>query len=154
LYRAAGLHKEEILALCGMIYRETVEGEPPILGPYDSQAEIATCRPLMNLMTGNDTSSVAALPSLARGLAIQESGTVPVDSPANWLSDQEYVGNGMITPHKKSIYRELIDGERASTPGQQDPPSDSAGDREPQDRRIRPTATHDRSRPLPQEFRL
>jgi hypothetical protein len=27
----------------------------------------------------------------------------------NWMGDQGYVGNGMITPYKKTIYRELID---------------------------------------------
>jgi hypothetical protein len=39
MYLTTGLHKDEILDLCEMIYRETVESErawPPILGLYKS----------------------------------------------------------------------------------------------------------------------
>jgi DDE superfamily endonuclease/Helix-turn-helix of DDE superfamily endonuclease len=42
----------------------------------------------------------------------RESGALPVSSPGNWVGDKGYVGNGMITPYKKPIFRELIGWEK------------------------------------------
>lgn len=42
---------------------------------------------------------------------LNESGVL-MDTPANWLGDKGYVGNGMITPIKKPAHRELLDWEQ------------------------------------------
>ena len=44
---------------------------------------------------------------------LRESGVVPDDAAQNWTGDKGYVGNGMDTPFKKPIYRDLLDWEEA-----------------------------------------
>jgi hypothetical protein len=41
-----------------------------------------------------------------------ESGALPDDAAHNWVGDKGYVGNDMATPHKKPIYRDLVDWEK------------------------------------------
>ena len=43
---------------------------------------------------------------------LRESGALPTDTPHNWMGDKGYVGNGMITPRKKPIARDLLDWEK------------------------------------------
>jgi DDE superfamily endonuclease len=43
---------------------------------------------------------------------LRESGALPTDTPHNWMGDKGYVGNGMITPRKKPIGRDLLDWEK------------------------------------------
>ncbi len=197
MYHTTGLHKDEILDLCEMIHRETVEGErewPPILGLYNSlvvtltymrrnrvQAEIAetydvsqstisraisAITPLLEKLltpyvptadelddqkqyivdgtllpcwswaghpdlysgkhktTGMNVQIVSTLDGELAWISdpvfgcrhdthcLRESGALPIDSPDNWVGDKGYDGNGMITPYKKPIYRDLIDWEK------------------------------------------
>ena len=42
---------------------------------------------------------------------LNESGVLLTLDPGNWLGDRGYVGNSMITPIKKPIYRDLLDWE-------------------------------------------
>jgi hypothetical protein len=43
---------------------------------------------------------------------LRESGALPADAPENWVGDKGYVGNDMITPYKKPLYRDLVDWEK------------------------------------------
>lgn len=43
---------------------------------------------------------------------LNESGALLTLAPGNWLGDKGYVGNNMITPIKKPIYRDLLDWEK------------------------------------------
>ena len=43
---------------------------------------------------------------------LKESGVLLTLDPGSWLGDKGYVGNSMITPIKKPIYRDLLDWER------------------------------------------
>ena len=43
---------------------------------------------------------------------LRESGALPTDTPHNWTGDKGYVGNGMITPRKKPVGRDLLDWEK------------------------------------------
>jgi hypothetical protein len=43
---------------------------------------------------------------------LRESAALPDDAAHNWVGDKGYVGNDMATPHKKPIYRDLVDWER------------------------------------------
>jgi hypothetical protein len=42
---------------------------------------------------------------------LNESGVLLALDPRNWLGDKGYVGNNMMTPIKKPIYRDLLDWE-------------------------------------------
>jgi hypothetical protein len=42
---------------------------------------------------------------------LSESGVL-ADEPRNWMGDKGYAGNGMLTPIKKPVYRDLVDGEK------------------------------------------
>jgi hypothetical protein len=43
---------------------------------------------------------------------INESGVLLTLDPGSWLGDKGYIGNSMITPIKKPIYRDLLDWEK------------------------------------------
>ena len=43
---------------------------------------------------------------------LNESGALLTLHPGNWLGDKGYVGNNMITPIKKPIYRDLLEWEK------------------------------------------
>ena len=43
---------------------------------------------------------------------LNQSGVLLTLDPGNWLGDKGYVGNKMITPIKKPIYRDLLDWEK------------------------------------------
>jgi hypothetical protein len=43
---------------------------------------------------------------------LKESGVLLTLDPGNWFGDKGYVGNSMITPIKKPIYRDLLDWEK------------------------------------------
>jgi hypothetical protein len=43
---------------------------------------------------------------------LRESGALPAEATDNWIGDKGYVGNGMITPYKKPLCRNLADREK------------------------------------------
>jgi hypothetical protein len=43
---------------------------------------------------------------------LRESGVLLSHGAENWMGDKGYVGNGMLTPIKKPIYRDLLDWEK------------------------------------------
>ncbi len=43
---------------------------------------------------------------------LRESGVLFSHGAENWIGDKGYVGNGMLTPIKKPIYRDLLDWEK------------------------------------------
>jgi hypothetical protein len=43
---------------------------------------------------------------------LRESGALSEDAAQNWTGDKGYVGNGMDTPYKKPLYRDLLDWEK------------------------------------------
>ena len=43
---------------------------------------------------------------------LKESGVLSELDPRNWMGDKGYVGNNMVTPIKKPIYRDLLDWEK------------------------------------------
>ena len=43
---------------------------------------------------------------------LSESGVIVTLDPRNWVGDKGYVGNGMITPIKKPVGRDLLDWEK------------------------------------------
>jgi hypothetical protein len=45
-------------------------------------------------------------------VALALSGVVDTLDPGNWIGDKGYVGNNMITPIKKPLYRDLLDWEK------------------------------------------
>ncbi len=44
--------------------------------------------------------------------SLRESGALTPATASNWTGDKAYVGNGMDTPFKKPIYRDLLDWEK------------------------------------------
>jgi DDE superfamily endonuclease len=44
--------------------------------------------------------------------SLGDSGALLTLDPGNWVGDKGYVGNGMITPIKKSTHRDLLDWEK------------------------------------------
>jgi len=46
---------------------------------------------------------------------LRESGVLPNGMTHHWTGDKGYVGNGMVTPFKKPIFRGLLDWKRRST---------------------------------------
>jgi DDE superfamily endonuclease/Helix-turn-helix of DDE superfamily endonuclease len=44
--------------------------------------------------------------------ALRLSGVLDTHDPNNWIGDKGYVGNNMITPIKKPLYRNLLDWEK------------------------------------------
>ena len=43
---------------------------------------------------------------------LRESGALSAEAADNWVGDKGYVGNGMITPYKKPLCRNLADWEK------------------------------------------
>ena len=196
MYHTTGLHKDEILDLCEMIYHDALEVErswPPILGLYKSvvvtltymrrnrvQVELAesyevsqstisraitVMTPVLERLlrpyvptadelddrkqylvdgtllpcwswaknpelysgkhktTGMNVQVVSTLDVELAWISdpvdgcrhdthcLRESGALPAGAPENWVGDKGYVGNGMMTPYKKPIHRELVDWE-------------------------------------------
>ena len=79
---------------------------------------------------------------------LHESGVLLDARPTSWTGDKGYVGNNMITPIKKPIYRDLLDWEEdIQYTDQQDPLHHRANHRELQDlahhaHRLPPSARH------------
>lgn len=48
---------------------------------------------------------------------LNESGVLVGTNPANWIADKGYVGNQMLTPIKKPVFRELLDWEKEYNSG-------------------------------------
>ena len=43
---------------------------------------------------------------------LRESGALPAETANNWIGNKGYVGNGMTTPYKKHLCRDLTDWEK------------------------------------------